>query len=276
MVGFGRARILNRMNTSPSPAHPVEDRRLPVTGPRSYREALARTTSAQKTSKAAPAYSRYVNRAAGRRLAAVAYKLGLSPTQVTLISGAFTFLGIICLAVFRPSFALGVLVTASLLFGYALDSADGQLARLTGTSSLAGEWLDHMVDATKLASMHLAVLISVFRFDHLSSNAYLLVPLGFSIVQSVLFFGMILNDQLRRVTQATTGRPTPGPQRTSTLRSLLVAPTDYGLVCGVFLLLGWQTGFLVAYAALFVAHVAFLALASVKWYRDIAALSQPS
>jgi hypothetical protein len=56
----------------------------------------------------------------------------------------------------------------------------------------------------------------------------------------------------------------------------VVAPTDYGLVCGVFLLLGWQAGFLVAYAALFVAHAAFFALAAVKWYRDIAALSQPT
>ena len=264
------------MSTPPSPSPTVEDRRLPVAGPRSYRAALARTASAQKTSKGAPAYSRYVNRAAGRRLAALSYKLGLSPTQVTLVSGVFTFIGIICLAVVRPSFALGVLVTACLLFGYALDSADGQLARLTGTSSLAGEWLDHMVDATKIASMHLAVLISVFRFDHLSSNAYLLVPLGFSIVQSVLFFGMILNDQLRRVAQSTTGRLAPGPQTTSTLRSVLVAPTDYGLVCGVFLLLGWRVGFLVAYAALFAAHAAFFALASVKWYRDMRALSAPA
>ena len=260
------------MPTSP----PIEDLRPPVDGRRSYRDALARSKAVQKSSKGARAYSLYVNRAAGRRLAALAYKLGLSPTQVTLISGAFTFLGIICLAALRPSIGLGLLVTASLLIGYALDSADGQLARLTGTSSLAGEWLDHMVDATKLASMHLAVLISVFRFDDLSSNAYLLVPLGFSVVQSVLFFGMMLNDQLRRVTQATTGRPPPAPQHTSTLRSLLVAPTDYGLVCGVFLLLGWQTGFLVAYAALFAAHVAFFALAAFKWYRDIAALSQPS
>lgn len=259
------------MSTSPSPAPPTQDR-LPLVGPRSYRHALARTSSAQKTSKGAPAYSRYVNRAAGRRLAALAYKLGLSPSQVTLLSGAFTFTGIICLAVLRPTFALGVLVTACLLFGYALDSADGQLARLTGTSSLAGEWLDHMVDATKIASMHLAVLISVFRYDHLSSNAYLLVPLGFSIVQSVLFFGMILNDQLRRVAKAA-GRPAQGPQTSSPLRSVLVAPTDYGVVCAVFLLLGWRDGFLVAYAVLFAAHAAFFCLAAVKWYRDMAALS---
>jgi phosphatidylglycerophosphate synthase len=238
------------VSTSSGPA--VDECRPPAPERRSYRDALARTKAAQKSSKGAPAYSRYVNRAAGRRLAALAYKLGLSPSQVTAISGTFSMFAIACLAVLRPSFAVGLLVTASLLFGYALDSADGQLARLTGTSSLAGEWLDHMIDATKIASMHLAVLISVFRFDHLSSNAYLLVPLGFSIVTSVLFFGMVLNDLFRRVTAARSGRPTDAPPAPSRLRSIAVAPTDFGVVCGVFLL---------------------LALASVKWFRDMKALA---
>ena len=52
-----------------------------------------------------------------------------------------------------------------LVVGYAFDAADGQLARLRGGGIIAGEWLDHMVDAIKVASLHLAVLVGLYRFD---------------------------------------------------------------------------------------------------------------
>ena len=48
--------------------------------------------------------------------------------------------------------------------GYVMDSVDGQLARLRGSGSLSGEYLDHTVDCVKTATLHLAVLISWYRF----------------------------------------------------------------------------------------------------------------
>ena len=63
------------------------------------------------------------------------------------------------------------------MFGYALDSADGQVARLTGGGSLLGEWLDHMIDSTKIAALHLAVLLHACRHTDLPAG-WLLVPLG--------------------------------------------------------------------------------------------------
>ncbi|RBL82322.1 CDP-alcohol phosphatidyltransferase, partial [Streptomyces cavourensis] len=52
---------------------------------------LRELRGAQKSAKGVSLYSRYVNRPAGRVLAAGAYRAGLTPNQVTLISGLFTY-----------------------------------------------------------------------------------------------------------------------------------------------------------------------------------------
>jgi hypothetical protein len=57
------------------------------------------------------------------------------------------------------------------------------------------------------------------------------------------------------------------------LRSILVVPTDYGLLCLSFLLLGAPTAFFGVYTVITAATAGFLALAAVKWYREIRGLS---
>jgi phosphatidylglycerophosphate synthase len=240
----------------------------------SYREALHTLKSRQKSGKGAPAYSRFVNRRLGRYLAAAAYQAGLTPNAVTALSGLCSFVAIALLAVLPPSIPLAVAVTGGLVLGYALDSADGQLARLRGGGSRSGEWLDHMIDAVKISSLHLAVLIFLFRSAELPSQAWLLVPIGFTVVAAVSFFGMILNDQLRRVSGLASGQDaTADPSRSaSTIRSLLVIPTDYGVLCLIFLLLAWPAAFLAGYTLLFAGSAGYLLLACVKWFRDMRAL----
>jgi phosphatidylglycerophosphate synthase len=167
-----------------------------------------------------------------------------------------------------------VAVCLALVVGYAFDAADGQLARLRGGGSPSGEWLDHMIDSAKISSLHVAVALAVHRaagLDDRIGEAWTLVPLGFTIVAAVSFFGMILNDQLRRVHTARTGEPLP-PGAPSTLRSLLVAPTDYGVLCLSFVLLGAPVAFLSVYTLLFAASAGYLALAVVKWFRDMRTL----
>ncbi|WP_255498150.1 CDP-alcohol phosphatidyltransferase family protein [Nakamurella sp. PAMC28650] len=236
----------------------------------SYREIVRALAAAQKPSKGAPAYSRFVNRRLGRLIAAEAFRLRLTPNMVTAISALFSFAGVALIAVVRPSWWLGILVFLCLVLGYAFDAADGQLARLQGGGRPSGEWLDHMVDATKISSLHLAVLISAYRFIQVP-RAALLIPIGFTVVAAVMFFGMILNDQLRRQYESRTGK---GLDRggTSLVRSLLVIPTDYGLLCVVFILLAAPQVFFWVYAVLFAASAGFMALAAVKWFRDMKAL----
>ena len=67
-------------------------------------ETYGRLRVAQKgRARGAPAYSVFVNRPVGRLLAAIAYRLGLTPNQVTVISAVFTFAGIGLLAVLPPT-----------------------------------------------------------------------------------------------------------------------------------------------------------------------------
>lgn len=259
------ANVSRRPGPVPSAARP---------DPRSSVSAIVTAlASAQKPGAGAGAYGRWVNRPAGRVLAAVSYKVGLTPNAVTGISALLSFSGIAAIALLRPQWWTGVLIALCLAVGYAFDSADGQLARLRGGGSPVGEWLDHMVDAAKISSLHVAVLIGAYRFTDLTAG-WLLVPIGYVVVAAVMFFGMILIDQLRRQFAAdgrAVERPTPG-----NLRSLLVIPADYGLFCVAFLLAGSPAVFGWVYLAFFVANAVFLAGAARKWFHELRAVPPAS
>lgn len=238
---------------------------------RSFTESVRSLRGAQKSNRGAPLYSRLVNRPLGRIFAALAHRLGLSPNQVTAVSALFTFTGILLVILVPPTAAMSAVVAVLLMIGYALDSADGQLARLLDGGSPAGEWLDHVVDCAKTATIHLAVLVSLYRFADLPTDLLLLVPLSFSAFDAVWFFGFILTERLRRPegpVLASSERARP-----SVLRSLLALPTDFGILCLVFFTLAWPEIFLVAYGVLMLGTGGYLVLALPKWYRDVAGLS---
>src|ERR1700730_2994047 len=232
-----------------------------------YRETVRRLSQAQKTSKGGQAYSVYVNRKLGRLAAAAAHLARLTPNTVTVVSAAFSFGGVAVIALVG---GWGAAAAAPLLvIGYALDAADGQLARLRGGGSLAGEWLDHMVDSVKITSVHLAVLVHVYRFTDLGTN-WLLVPLGFTIVSVALFFAQLLNEQLRRNRDLGARTASAGPG--SPLLLFLKLPHDYGTLCWMLVLLGSPHAMIRVYAFLFAFNAAYLALALVKWFREVRAL----
>jgi len=238
----------------------------------SFVQAHQRLAAAQKGhARGAPGYSVYVNRRIGRVLAAAASHWGWTPNRVTAVSAAHTFAAIALLLALPVQWWTGVAVAILLVLGYAWDSADGQVARLRGGGSLAGEWLDHFVDAIKVASLHLAVLVALWVHTPVRGSAWLLVPIGFSIVGVVTFFGMLLNDLLK----GKAGVPSTHARGGGTARrSLLLLPTDFGVLCLVFALWGSTTAFLWAYAALALANAAFLVLAAVKWFREIRAIDR--
>ncbi len=234
------------------------------------RTTLRRLSAAQKGAAGAPLYSRFVNRPLGRLFAALAHSAGLTPNAVTALSATATATGVALLALVSPSVPMGLAVAACLVVGYALDAADGQLARLRGGGSPAGEWLDHMVDAAKASSLHLAVLVGLYRFTDVD-GAWLLVPLGYCVVDAVTYFGTMLNEALR----AQHGAPTRAARTSQPAgigRSVLTLPTDYGLLACTFVLFGWTGLFVPVYTVLFLAAAGFLALASVKWYREMGRL----
>lgn len=232
---------------------------------------LRELRGAQKTAKGVSLYSRYVNRPAGRVLAAGAFRAGLTPNQVTLVSAVFTFAAIASVALIRPSWGLGAVVYAALVLGFAFDSADGQLARLTGRGGPDGEWLDHVVDCAKMILVHTAVLISFHRFFELPGEGWLLLPLGFLFVAVLTFCAGLLREQLGRAA----ARPAPPGSATapvSRVRAVALLPADYGVFCLVFLLLGNEAVFRIGYAVLAVVHALFLVAFLAKWFRELKAL----
>jgi phosphatidylglycerophosphate synthase len=248
----------------------------------SYAEVLGRLASAQKSNRGAAGYTRWINRPLGRRVAALAYLRGLVPNQLSMANATLTAAAFVLIATVRPSTTTSIATALVLLCGYIFDSADGQLARLSGGGSPAGEWLDHVLDAAKCTAVHCVVAIAWFRFYDLKHEALLLLPLAYCVVNSSFFFGIMLAEQLRRVaranaragagTQALVLDAPPASHAAPVLRSLIVLPNDYGVLCIVLAALFDSTVFVPSYAFLLLANTLFLLAGSVRWYREMSRL----
>lgn len=226
---------------------------------------------AQKgASKSAPAYSRYVNRRLGRLFAALAVPLGISPNQITMLSAFCTLCGILLIALAPAGVGVGIAVALLLVLGYALDSSDGQVARLQRSGSMAGEWLDHCVDAVKTSALPLAVAVGLYRAQ-IEPEWVILVPLLACVIGASTFFLMILTEQFR-LRLGTKGISTENGAKPSMMRGLMVLPMDYGVMCWIFVLWGNPNIFLPVYALITLGAAVFLMLAMGKWYREISAL----
>jgi phosphatidylglycerophosphate synthase len=236
-----------------------------------YAFARGRLSASQKPTASVPAYLRFVNRRAGGLLASLGYAFDLTPTQVTLISSASSFAGIAVLIGFHPSIGVGILTAVLLLLGYALDSADGQLARVRGGGSKAGEWLDHVADIAKISILHCAVAVAILRYFHLGSWLYLLVPVVFLVTNVTQFFGMMLRDKLTETGTDRRQRPS-GAGSSSIAVSIVLLPLDHGVLCLIFLTLGLHTVFLLSYGFLALCTVTFASRSLAKAYRSLAAL----
>ena len=217
-------------------------------------------TSAQKSGVGVPAYLRWVNRGLGRRAAAVAYVLRWSPNQVTGLSMILSVARNGCPCLGSADCGDGTRCQLLLLAGYALDSADGQLARLTGTGSAAGEYLDHVADAMRLPAFHLAVAVYLLRaFD----GAWpLFIALAFAVLSSAWFFAQILADKMG-VQQAKQS----GDKQASTWVSFVKLPYDAGVLYLLVSLAAWPTVFLLGYSLIFVVNVVVAAGSIGRKYR---------
>lgn len=225
-----------------------------------YRDNVARLASAQKSGHGVPPYTRFVNRPLGRRLAAMAAILRLTPNAVTGLSMLASYLGMALLCLVAPSQPVAIGVALLLLLGYALDSADGQLARLSGRGGPAGEWVDHVSDQARTVSLHMAVLIWLYRFVEPAPAVYLL-PMAWAVVTSTRFLSQILGEQFRRAGAARSTEP--AADRHASVRALMQTPADPGIACAMFVLVGSPETFLLVYGVLLAVNT-LLALVSMR------------
>ncbi|MCW2769463.1 MAG: CDP-alcohol phosphatidyltransferase [Aeromicrobium sp.] len=234
---------------------------------RGARAAYAALVSAQKSGAGISFYMRVVNRRLGRLIAAVAAQTPATPNHMTAASFASFLAGAGLLVAVEPGTAMAIGSMLLLQLGFAFDSADGQLARLRGGGSPAGEWLDHVVDSARHLLFHLAVLIGLHRLTDVS-DAVLLVPLGFAFVSTVRFFAQILAEQLAR------RDPPPEPEAVPRFGTLIQFPADTGVLNLVVVLWAWTTTFLWAYALLGVLNAVLLVATLVRRHRELAALGR--
>lgn len=232
---------------------------------RGFRGAHAALARAQKHGAGVPWYMRVVNRRLGRLIAAAAAQTRITPDQVTAASFVAFLGGAALLATVAPGVAMTVVAMLLLQLGFALDSADGQLARLRGTGSSAGEWLDHVVDSARHLLFHVAVLIGLYRFADVP-DAVLLIPLAFALASTVRFFAQILAEQLAR------RDPLAGPGSVPRFGVWIQAPADTGLLNLVIVLWAWTTPFLWVYGAMAALNVLLLLATVVRRHRELSAL----
>lgn len=226
----------------------------------SITESLQKLDSAQKSSVGVPAYTRWVNRRVARYLCAIAERVGATPSAVSVVSILVTFSGLAAfLLLHRTPLLGGILAAVLLALGYALDSADGQLARLQKTSSLRGEWLDHTLDAVRLPAVHLTIATG-FLLQGLPLFAA--AAAAFSVIASAGFLSQNLGGLLRDRSQT---------DRTVTRRyqSWLLLPADPGVLCWAFVLWPVLPLFGGVYLALLAANALHITLSTRRRWAEL-------
>jgi phosphatidylglycerophosphate synthase len=229
-----------------------------------WSQAYAELKHAQKPRPGVSMYSHFVNRKLGRLFAASGAALGVSPNLVTAVSAGMTGGAVLLLALTRPTVVSGFAIGLLLVVAFALDAADGQLARLQRSGSASGEWLDHVVDAAKCVGIHAAVLIAAYRYLDVAEE-WLLVPLAFQLVAVTVFAGGMLRELLGRVNTVRRKARNDG----SVWRSVILLPADSGVLALTFLSLAWTGLFQILYTSLALANLIVGAALIFKWYREL-------
>lgn len=127
----------------------------------------------------------------------LAYRLGLSANQVTLLSGIFGVLAF-PIALIAPADNLPLSILAVFAFSqisYVFDCADGQLARTTNTTSKFGAFIDKSTDALSNITAFGGLFIVLFRHFMEAGRTedgmlVLFVGFAFLAVRSARFFAI--------------------------------------------------------------------------------------
>ena len=85
---------------------------------------------------------------------------------------------------------------SSLALALVLDTADGRLARLQGTSSAFGRWLDQVLDELADMALHAAIAWAAFSRD--GRPIWLLLGIVYASGKYLFLIQSLLGDELER------------------------------------------------------------------------------
>ncbi len=124
----------------------------------------------------------------------------IRPNAVTSASAALMLVAaaIVAAGATGPAAAAGIALAMALAL--VLDTADGRLARLQGTSSAFGRWLDEFLDEAVDLALHAAIAWSAFARD--GRPVWLLLGIAYASGKYLFRVQSSLGDELERRTNA--------------------------------------------------------------------------
>ena len=177
-----------------------------------------------------------INRIFSGALTPVLARLPVTPHQVTLLSLG---LGLAAAWAFLSGSRQGWFWGAILFEGsYVLDNCDGELARLKGSSSGFGSWIDFISDAVVHVAFFVCLGFGLAKHEAQARWEVLGVLAGLGVFLTYLFY---LMDQVKKRGQAAWIHP-DGPigEKTATRvgRIKTVLREDFALVVGAWVVWG--------------------------------------
>jgi hypothetical protein len=111
----------------------------------------------------------------------------IRPNEVTLASASLMIAGAGLVALGQTTLTARVLPAAAFALALVLDTADGHLARLQGTASEFGRWLDSNLDELGDMALHVAIAWSAYaRSGHAS---WLILGMIYAMAKYLFVFG---------------------------------------------------------------------------------------
>jgi phosphatidylglycerophosphate synthase len=118
----------------------------------------------------------------------------IRPNALTIASSALMLCAATMTAAGFSSWGSGVLVAISLATALVLDTADGRLARLQGTSSAFGRWLDQVLD--ELADVALHAAIAWAAYCRTGGPGWLLLGIAYASSKYLFQVQSLLGEEL--------------------------------------------------------------------------------
>ena len=129
-----------------------------------------------------------------RRLAERLCPTSITPNAMTMASGTLMLWAAALIAVGPVGWIGRVTVASSLALALVLDTADGRLARLQGTSSAFGRWLDQVLDELADMALHAAIAWAAFARD--GRPIWLLLGISYASGKYLFLIQSLLGDEL--------------------------------------------------------------------------------
>ena len=154
------------------------------------------------------------------KLAAALEPTQVRPNGLTLAAGAF-MLAAAGMAAFGGSGPMqGVATALALAVALVLDTADGRLARLQGTGSAFGRWLDQVLDELADLALHAAIAWSVFQST--GQPGWLVLGMLYASGKYLFVIQSLAGDAMEREGQSAEQPSGRQPTRSSSLLRRLV------------------------------------------------------